>query len=67
MSEKELYPFADFIEIEGERQNIEEVAKILKLDFNKTLDKPAGTLFQQWRKEHNLSFREQMRFEDYDS
>ena len=60
------YPFANFIEIEGEQKNIEEVASILKLDFNKALDKPADTLFQEWRKEHNLSFKGQMRFEDYD-
>ncbi len=60
------YPFANFIEIEGEQKNIEEVAKILNLSFNNALDKPADTLFQEWRKEHNLPFKGQMRFEDYD-
>jgi len=60
------YPFANFVEIEGEQKDIEEVSKILKLDFSKALDKPADTLFQEWRKEHNLPFKGQMRFEDYD-
>lgn len=60
------YPFANFIEIEGEQKEIEKVAKILKLDIKKAIDKPVDTLFQDWRKEHNLPFKEQMRFEDYD-
>ena len=60
------YPFANFIEIEGQQKDIEEVVKILKLDIKNALDKPADTLFQEWRKEHNLPFKEQMRFEDYD-
>lgn len=60
------YPFANFVEIEGEQKNIEEVAKILNLDFKETLDKPADTLFQEWRTKKGLPFKEQMRFDDYD-
>lgn len=60
------YPFANFIEIEGEQKDIEEIVKKLNLDFKKALDKPADTLFQEWRKENGLPFKEQMRFENYD-
>ncbi|MDD2840426.1 MAG: class IV adenylate cyclase [Rickettsiales bacterium] len=59
------YPFADFVEIEGEQEEIEEVAKKLELDFKNALDKPADTLFQEWRKEKGLGFKTEMRFEDY--
>lgn len=59
------YPFADFVEIEGEQEDIEEVAKKLGLNFNEALDKPADSLFQEWRKSRGLGFKGQMRFEDY--
>jgi len=60
------YPFADFIEIEGEQEDIEEIAKKLGLNFENALDKPADTLFQEWRKARGLGFKGEMRFEDYD-
>lgn len=60
------YPFANFLEIEGEQKNIEEVVKILNLNFKEALDKPADTLFQEWRKKKGLSFKGEMRFIDYD-
>ncbi len=60
------YPFADFVEIEGEQEEIEKIALMLGLDFDKALDKPADTLFQEWRKNRGLSFKGVMRFDDYD-
>lgn len=59
------YPFADFIEIEGEQKDIEDIAKKLNLKFENAIDKLADTLFIEWRKERRLLFKGQMRFEDY--
>ena len=60
------YPFADIIEIEGAKEDIEEVAE--KLGFNKTegLTKPVDTLFQEWRRTKGLPFKPHMRFSDFD-
>ncbi|MDR1300273.1 MAG: class IV adenylate cyclase [Candidatus Nomurabacteria bacterium] len=60
------YPFANFIEIEGKQQNIQRVVKKLNFHVADALTDPADTLFQKWRKEHGLSFKAHLRFDDYD-
>lgn len=60
------YPYADIIEIEGEKEDIEKVAKELGFDIKKGLTKPVDTLFQEWRKERGLPFKPHMRFNDFD-
>ncbi len=60
------YPFAVFIEIEGEENKIIEIASKLDLNLKKNLTDACDTLFQQWRKERGLPFKPHMRFEDYD-
>ena len=59
------YPFADIIEIEGEKKDIERVAQELGFSTQQGLIKPADTLFQEWRKERGLTFKPHMRFDDF--
>jgi predicted adenylyl cyclase CyaB len=60
------YPYADLIEIEGEKEKIACLAKDLGFELNDSLTKPTDTLFQEWRKERGLLFKPHMRFNDYD-
>lgn len=60
------YPFATFLEIEGEEDEIKKVAGELKLDLKGNLTDPCDTLFQKWRKERGLGFKPQLLFKDYD-
>jgi len=60
------YPFADIIEIEGKIQKIKKLAKDLGFNIKDGLTKPVDTLFQEWRKERELSFKPHMRFDDFD-
>lgn len=60
------YPYADIIEIEGEKERIERLAKELGFDTRKGLTKPVDTLFQEWRKKRGLPFKPHMRFNDFD-
>jgi predicted adenylyl cyclase CyaB len=64
--EIQKYPFATFLEIEGEKEEIEKVAKELELDTKGALNKPVDTLFCEWREKKGLPFKSHMRFEDYD-
>lgn len=59
------YPYGDFIEIEGLKEEIEAIAKELEFDISKGLTKPTDTLFQEWRKERDLPFKPHMRFDDF--
>ena len=59
------YPYANFIEIEGPKKEIENAAKELGFNSSNGLTKPADTLFQEWRKERGLPFKPHMRFNDY--
>jgi predicted adenylyl cyclase CyaB len=59
------YPFADIIEIEGEKKEIERLAQELGFNIQQGLTKPVDTLFQEWRKERGLGFKPHMRFEDF--
>lgn len=60
------YPFADFLEIEGEKEEITKIAVKLGYPVSDGLIKPVDTLFQEWRKERGLPFKPQMRFDDFD-
>jgi len=60
------YPYATFVEIEGEESLIRELAIELGLDISKHLNKPADTLFNEWRKKRGLPQKMYMNFEDYD-
>lgn len=59
------YPFSSFIEIEGGKENIKEVALDLGFDLKDNLTDPCDTLFQRWRKERGLPFKPHMLFNDY--
>jgi adenylate cyclase class 2 len=60
------YPFATFVEIEGDEDAIKSIATELGFDMSKALQESCDTLFAQWRKERGLSEKNHMRFEDYD-
>ena len=60
------YPFAIFLEIEGDLKSIQRLAQKLNFDIANGLTDPADTLFQKWRKNRNLPFKSQMRFDDFD-
>lgn len=60
------YPYANFVEIEGERVEIEEIANKLGFDVKQGLTKPVDTLFTEWRKGKGLPFKPHMRFDDFD-
>lgn len=62
--EIQKYPFATFLEIEGEKEEIEKVAKELNLDIKNSLTKPVDTLFCEWREKRGLPFKSHMRFSD---
>ena len=59
------YPFADIIEIEGEKKAIEQLAQKLGFSIKQGLTKPIDTLFQEWRKERGLTFKPHMKFDDF--
>jgi len=59
------YPYANFLEIEGEEKKIGKIAKILNFNIKNALIQPADTLFQKWRKERGLPFKPHMKFDDY--
>ncbi|MCX6737051.1 MAG: class IV adenylate cyclase [Candidatus Parcubacteria bacterium] len=60
------YPFANFIEIEGEELKIREIAKEINFDIKNALKDPCDTLFTKWRLEKGLPMKFHMRFDDYD-
>jgi len=59
------YPFATFLEIEGESQKIQEVAKTLGFDPAKSIDKPCDTLYTEWRLKQGKPPKAHMLFDDY--
>lgn len=59
------YPFATFIEIEGEKEKIVKDALGLNLEMANNLTDSCDTLFAKWRNDKNLSFTPHMRFDDY--
>jgi adenylate cyclase class IV len=64
--EIQRYPFAMFVEIEGEKDEIKEAAKKLGFDIKNSLSKPVDTLFCEWRSSKGLPFKPHMTFSDYD-
>jgi len=60
------YPFANFIEIEGEEKEIKNLAKKLGFSLRDNLTDSCDTLFQRWRKGKGLPFKPHMLFKDHD-
>lgn len=60
------YPFALFVEIEGEEEKIKKLAQELGFSLENNLTDSCDTLFQKWRSKKGLPFKPHMRFEDYD-
>lgn len=60
------YPFANFLEIEGEEDSVKKVASNLGFDLSAALTKACDTLFTEWRAAKGLVMKPHMRFEDYD-
>jgi len=60
------YPFANFLEIEGEEEAVKNVALSLGFDLKHALTKACDTLFTEWRAAKDLPMKPHMRFEDYD-
>ncbi|MGI5826711.1 MAG: class IV adenylate cyclase [Patescibacteria group bacterium] len=59
------YPFATFVEIEGEENRIKDVAIELGFNLKDALTEACDGLFLRWRKERNLPPKPHMLFEDY--
>ncbi len=59
------YPYSNFIEIEGAKKEIEQIAKEFGFNPKSGLTSPADTLFQYWRKARGLGFKSHMRFNDF--
>lgn len=60
------YPFASFVEVEGESKIIAQTAFLLGFDPKDSLDKSCDTLFTQWRKQKGLPMKPHMKFDDWD-
>jgi adenylate cyclase class 2 len=60
------YPFANFIEIEGNEDDIWEVAKKLDLKKENNLTQSCDTLFTKWRESKSLKPIAHMKFENFD-
>ena len=60
------FPFANFMEIEGEEVEILKIANLLELDFANNLVDSCDTLFANWRKTQNLPPTNMMTFETFD-
>ena len=59
------YPFAVFIELEGNTNEIIYVANLLNLDLKANLTDSCDTLFTRWRQDKGLSPIPHMRFDDF--
>lgn len=64
--EIQKYPFETFLEIEGNKEEIEKTAEQLGFDTKNALIKPVDTLFTEWRLAKSLPFKSHMTFKDYD-
>ncbi len=60
------YPFANFLEIEGDKEETEYIAKELGFDVSSSTNKAIDTIFKEWRESRGLPPKEYMRFNDYD-
>ena len=59
------YPFSNFVEIEGDEENIKKIALKLGFDLTKSLTNACDTLFAEWRLQKGLPIKSIMMFEDY--
>jgi len=64
--EIQKYPFETFLEIEGDKEEIEKTAEQLGFDIKNALVKPVDTLFTEWRSANGLPYKTHMTFKDYD-
>lgn len=64
--EVDEYPFANFVEIEGDENDVKKVAERIGFDLSKSLIKPCDTLFTEWRISMGLPMKPHMLFKDYD-
>ncbi|HCC60312.1 MAG: hypothetical protein A2402_01435 [Candidatus Staskawiczbacteria bacterium RIFOXYC1_FULL_37_43] len=64
--EVDEYPFANFVEIEGDEDSVKKIALDLGFDLAKALIKPCDTLFNEWRAKKGLLSTNKMFFSNYD-
>jgi adenylate cyclase class 2 len=60
------FPFASYLELEGEPEDILAAAQEIELDPGQSTAEPCDTLFRLWREARGLSATTHMRFEDFD-
>ncbi|NJN09582.1 MAG: class IV adenylate cyclase [Richelia sp. RM2_1_2] len=60
------YPFDNFVEIEGEEEEIKKLAQELDFDLSNNLVEPCDSLFVRWREERGLPAIRQMTFDGFD-
>lgn len=60
------YPFATFLEIEGQEEKIKSLALDLGFSLDDNLTDSCDTLFQKWRRKQGLGFKPHILFTDYD-
>lgn len=60
------YPFATFVELEGEEKKIKELAEKLGFELKDNLTDSCDTLFTKWRQKQGLPPVDQMTFKDFD-
>lgn len=60
------YPFAHYIEFEGQERDITQLAIELGFSQEKNLTASCDTLFTEWRKDRGLPPTSHMRFDTYD-
>lgn len=60
------YPFATFLELEGDENEITNTAKELDFDINDNITDSCDTLFVNWRRSNGLDPKLHMEFDGYD-
>jgi len=60
------YPFSNFVEIEGDEDEVKNAALEIGFNLDKALTRACDTLFTEWRLQKGLPMKPLMMFEDYD-
>ena len=60
------FPFANYLEIEGDENKIRKLAKTLGLSSDKNITKSCDSLFQEWRTAKGLPFKPHLLFSNFD-
>ncbi len=60
------FPFANYLEIEGDEKKIREVVDQLGFSPTDNITKSCDSLFQEWRIQRGLAFKPHMLFSDFD-